>query len=62
MDISRQVSPHFADTTMCLPQPEQRSLVHESGMIRTQMGNTIDQKMVAVYGMFCTIPHRNTNQ
>jgi hypothetical protein len=28
--------------------PEQRTLVDESGMIRTQMGSTIDQKMVAV--------------
>jgi hypothetical protein len=27
---------------------EQRTLVDESGMIRTQMGSTIDQKMVAV--------------
>jgi hypothetical protein len=31
-----------------LLQPEQRTLVDESGMIKTKMGNTIDQKMVAV--------------
>jgi hypothetical protein len=34
--------------SMCLLQREQRILVDESGMIRTQMGSTIDQKMVAV--------------
>jgi hypothetical protein len=28
-------------------QPEQRNLLDESTMIRTQMGDTIDQKMVA---------------
>jgi hypothetical protein len=31
-----------------LLQPEQRTLVDKSGMIRAQMGSTIDQKMVAV--------------
>jgi hypothetical protein len=31
-----------------LLQQEQRTLVDESGIIRTQMGNTIDQKMVVV--------------
>jgi hypothetical protein len=31
-----------------LLQPEQRALVDESRMIITQMGNRIDQKMVAV--------------
>jgi hypothetical protein len=41
--ISCPVSPRFA--TRCLLQPEQRTLVAESGIIRTQMGNTIDQKM-----------------
>jgi hypothetical protein len=30
-----------------LLQPEHRTLVHELGMIRTQMGGKIDQKMVA---------------
>jgi hypothetical protein len=44
--ISCPVCPCFA--TGCLLQPEQRTLVDESGMIRTQMGITIDQKMVAV--------------
>jgi hypothetical protein len=44
--ISRPVSPRFANR--CLLQPEQRNVVDESGMIRTQMGSTIDQKMVAV--------------
>jgi hypothetical protein len=28
--------------------PEQRTLVDESGMIRTKMGITIEQRMVAV--------------
>jgi hypothetical protein len=31
-----------------LLQPEQRNLVDESGKIKTQMGKTIDQEMVAV--------------
>jgi hypothetical protein len=31
-----------------LLHPEQRILVDESGMIITEMGSTIDQKMVAV--------------
>jgi hypothetical protein len=44
--ISRLVSPRFANR--CLLQPEQRNVVDESGMIRTQMGSTIDQEMVAV--------------
>jgi hypothetical protein len=46
MDISRQVPCRFA--TRCLLQPEQRSLVDESGMIRTQMERKADQKMVEV--------------
>jgi hypothetical protein len=29
-------------------QPEQRTLVDELGMIRTQMGSTVDQNLVAV--------------
>jgi hypothetical protein len=33
---------------MSLLQPEQRTLMDESGMITTQMGSTVDQKMVAV--------------
>jgi hypothetical protein len=44
--ISRPVSSHFVPR--CLLQPEQRSLVDESGMVRTQMGSTVDQKVVAV--------------
>jgi hypothetical protein len=39
-----------------------RALVDESGMIRTQMGSTVDQKMTAVHGALCTIPPRNSNQ
>jgi hypothetical protein len=47
----------FKDISRSLPslryqlfllQPEQRTLVDKSGMIRVQMGSTIDQKMVAV--------------
>jgi hypothetical protein len=34
---------------MCLLQPEQRTLVDELGMIITQMGIAIDQKMAALY-------------
>jgi hypothetical protein len=45
MDISRQVSPRFA--TRCLLQPEQRTVVDESGVIRVQMGSTVDQKVVS---------------
>jgi hypothetical protein len=33
---------------MCLLQSEERTLMDESGMNRTQMGSTIDQKMVIV--------------
>jgi hypothetical protein len=44
--ISRPVCPRVA--TRCLLQPEQRTLLDESGKIGTQMGSTIDQKMVAV--------------
>jgi hypothetical protein len=36
-------------------------LVDESGIIRTQMGSTIDQNMVAGHGTLCTIPPRNSN-
>jgi hypothetical protein len=31
-----------------LLQPEQKTVVDESGMIRTHMGSTVDQKMVAI--------------
>jgi hypothetical protein len=44
-DISCPVSPCFV--ARCLMQPEQRYLLNESEMIRTQMGRTIEQKMVA---------------
>jgi hypothetical protein len=39
-----------------------RALVDEWGMIRTQMGSTVGQNMVAVYGALCTIPPRNSIQ
>jgi hypothetical protein len=32
---------------MFLLQQEQRTVVDESGIIRTEMGSTVDQKMVA---------------
>jgi hypothetical protein len=43
-------SPSFSPLCyyVSLLQPEQRTLVDELGTIRTQMGSTIDQKMVAV--------------
>jgi hypothetical protein len=44
--IFRPVSPRFA--TRCLLQPQQRTLVDESGMIGPHMGSTVDQKFVAV--------------
>jgi hypothetical protein len=44
--ICHPVSPCFA--TRCLLQPEQRTLVDESGLIKTQMGSTVNQKMVIV--------------
>jgi hypothetical protein len=44
--ISFPVSPHFA--TMCLLHPEPRTLVDESGSIRTQVVSTVDQKIVAI--------------
>jgi hypothetical protein len=40
----------------------QRVLVDESGIIRTQVENTVDHKMTAVHGTLCTIPPRNINQ
>jgi biotin operon repressor len=57
MDISRQVSLRFA--TWCLQQ-EQRTLTDELGMIRTQVGSTIDQ--LQLYGMLCTIQPLDSNQ
>jgi hypothetical protein len=45
MAISRQVSTCFA--TRSLLKPEQGNQLGESEMIRNQMGNTIDQKMIA---------------
>jgi hypothetical protein len=33
---------------VCLLQPEQRTLVDELGMIRTEMESTVDKKMVAI--------------
>jgi hypothetical protein len=44
--ISGTVFPRFS--TRCLLQPEQGTLVDESGVITTQMESTIDQKMIAV--------------
>jgi hypothetical protein len=32
---------------VCLLHPEQKTVVDKSGMIGTQMGSTVDQKMVA---------------
>jgi hypothetical protein len=43
-------------------QPEQRTVVDRSGMIRTQLGRTIDQKWSQLHGMLCTIPPRKSNQ
>jgi hypothetical protein len=37
----------FLFATRCLLQPEHRTVVDKSGMIRTQMGSAVDQKMVA---------------
>jgi hypothetical protein len=37
----------------------QRALVAESGIIKTHMGNSVDQNMVAVPGTLCTIPPLN---
>jgi hypothetical protein len=52
-DTDRQNSaaisrPVFRFATRCLLHPEQRTLVDESGIIRTQMKITGDQKIVAV--------------
>jgi hypothetical protein len=46
MVISCPVSPFFA--TRCLLQQEQRNVVDELRIIRSQIQSTIDQKMVAV--------------
>jgi hypothetical protein len=59
MAMSRQHSP---DSLLRVSAGTcQRALVDKSGMIRTQMGSTIDHKMVAVYGTLCKIPHRKRN-
>jgi hypothetical protein len=44
--ISHPVTPCFATRSVCCNQS--KKLVDESGVIRTQMGNTVDKKMVAV--------------
>jgi hypothetical protein len=60
-DITCSVSPRFA--TRSLQQPEQTTLVDESGMIKTQMSSTIHQKIVAVvWDTLYTIPPRYSNQ
>jgi hypothetical protein len=46
--IPGPVSPWFATGILSLLQPEQRSLVDEPGMIRTQVGSKTYQKMAAV--------------
>jgi hypothetical protein len=43
-------------------QPRQRTMMDEYGMIRTHMGSSIDQKIVAVHGTLCTNPSRKVNQ
>jgi hypothetical protein len=40
----------------------QRTLVDELGMIRTQTGHKIDQKMVAIHATLHLIPPHNSNQ
>jgi hypothetical protein len=51
--ISCPVSPHIA--TRCLLQPEQRTLVEELEMLRTQMGSTVYQKSHCYMGpLYCT--------
>jgi hypothetical protein len=44
--ISRPASPRFA--TRCLLQPGQITVTDKSGMIRTRMGSTRVQKVLAV--------------
>jgi hypothetical protein len=58
--ISRQVFPDSilgVSTGYC-----QRTLMDESGIIRTQMGTGNRLEMVAVSGTPCAIPHRNSNE
>jgi hypothetical protein len=56
LDISYEVCPCFS-AGIC-----QRALVDEPGVIRMQMGSTVDQKMAAVHGTLCTVPPCNHNQ
>jgi len=35
--------------------------MNESGMIRTRMGLTVDQKLTAVHGALCSILLRKSN-
>jgi hypothetical protein len=58
--IYLRVSSHFA--TRCLLQPEQRTVLDKSGMVSTQMGSTLYQKMVAIVRDALYEPPRNNNR
>jgi hypothetical protein len=59
MAVFHQLSPALLqDVSACYCQT---ALVHESGMIRIQMGTHDTSQMVAVLGMPCAIPHHNRN-
>jgi hypothetical protein len=58
--LSRQIS---SDSLLAVSDGMcQRALVVKSGIIRTERGRTIYQKMVAVHETLCTIPPRNSSQ
>jgi hypothetical protein len=57
--ICRQVSPAYHQYVCAVYG--QTPLVHESGMIRTQMGTHNTSGMVAVLETPCVIPPRNSN-
>jgi hypothetical protein len=42
-------------------QPEQRTLVDETGMIRTHMRSTLDKKILVAALNACTKPPSNSN-
>jgi hypothetical protein len=55
---SRTFSLNFCFVARCLCC-NQRAVVGESGLIRTEMGCTTDQNIAAVHGTLCKLPFRN---
>jgi hypothetical protein len=59
-DFSHQISPCFVTRCLCWCLPASYGVSIRDD--RTQMGSTIDQKMVSAHGTLCMIQPRNSNQ